>query len=66
MIHVSRKNLDKFYKHLKQESKKNTANCNAKLLLFVYAIECGLKSLLLKRKQIKDTYKFVQNEGGKV
>ena len=63
MIHVSRKNLDKSYKHLKQESKKNTANGNAKLLLFVYAIECGLKSLLLKRKQIKDTYKFVQNEG---
>jgi len=60
MIHVSQKNLDKSYKHLKQESQKNTANGNAKLLLFVYAIECGLKSLLLKKKHIKDTYKFVQ------
>ncbi len=65
MIHVSQKNLDKSYKHLKQESKKNTANGNAKLLLFIYAIECGLKSLLLKRKQIKDTYKFMQDGGEK-
>ncbi len=65
MIHVSQKNLDKSYKHLKLESAKNTHNGNAKLLLFVYAIECGLKSLLLRRKQIKDTYKFIQAEGDK-
>lgn len=60
MIHVSQKNLDKSYNHLKQEARKNTANGNAKLLLFVYAIECGLKALLLRRKHIKDTFKFVQ------
>ncbi len=63
MIHVSQKNLDKSYRHLKQQCKRNLSGSNAKLLLFLYAIECGIKALLLKRKNIKDTFKLLQNEG---
>lgn len=64
MIHVSQKKLDNSYRHLKQESRKTTAGSNAGLLLFVYAIECGVKSLLLKRQHLTDTYKLSMNEGG--
>lgn len=63
MIHVSQKNLDKSYRHLKQECQKNHSGSNGKFLLFIYAIECGIKALLLKRKNIKDTFKLLQNEG---
>ncbi len=63
MIHVSQKNLDKSYRHLKQECQKNSSGSNAKLLLFIYAVECGMKALLLKRKNIKDTFKLLKNEG---
>lgn len=63
MIHVSQKNLDKSYRHFKQECKKNHPTSNAKLLLFIYAIECGIKALLLKRKNIKDTFKLQAHEG---
>ncbi len=63
MIHVSQKKLDNSYRHLKQESRKNTAGSNSKLLLFVYAIESGVKALLLKRKYLTDTYKLSKNEG---
>ncbi len=65
MIHVSQKNLDKSYRHLKQECQRNRSGSNAKLLLFIYAIECGLKALLLKRKKRKDTFKLRENEGTK-
>ncbi|WP_024336737.1 hypothetical protein [Desulfotignum balticum] len=63
MIHVSQKKLDNSYRHLKQECLKNSAGSNARLLLFVYAIECGVKALLLKRKHLTDTYKLSMNEG---
>ncbi|SLM31717.1 hypothetical protein MTBBW1_410072 [Desulfamplus magnetovallimortis] len=63
MIHVSQKKLDKSYRHLKQECKKNHTDSNAKLLLFIYAIECGIKALLLKRKNMADTFVLQNNEG---
>jgi len=63
MIHVSQKKLDKSYRHLKQEYKKNSSGSNAGLLLFVYAVESGVKALLLKRKHITDTFKLWKNEG---
>jgi hypothetical protein len=63
MIHVSQKKLDKSYRHLKQECKKNSPGSNAKLLLFIYAVESGVKALLLKRRHITDTFKLLQNEG---
>jgi hypothetical protein len=63
MIHVSQKKLDKSYRHLKQEYKKNSPGSNAGLLLFVYAIESGVKALLLKRKNMIDTFKLQKNEG---
>ena len=63
MIHVSQKKLDKSYRELKQECLRNSPGSNAKLLLFIYAIESGIKALLLKRKNIADTFKLQQNEG---
>ena len=62
MIHVSQKKLDKSYRHLKRECKKNSPGSNAKLLLFIYAVESGIKALLLKRKHITDTFKLWKNE----
>ncbi|MEA1967074.1 MAG: hypothetical protein U9N77_02485 [Thermodesulfobacteriota bacterium] len=63
MIHVSRKKLDKSYRHLKRESEKNSPGSNAKLLLFIYAVESGIKALLLKRKHLTDTFKLWKNDG---
>ena len=63
MIHVSQKKLDKSYRQLKQASDKSYADGNAKLLLFIYAIECGIKALLLKRKNMADTFALQKNEG---
>lgn len=62
MIHVSQKNLDKSYRHLMQECGKNSPGTNAKMLLFIYAVECGIKALLLKRKNIKDTFKIPEDQ----
>ncbi len=62
MIHVSQKRLAKSYRHLKQEYKRNSSGSNAGLLLFIYAIESGVKALLLKRKNIIDTFKLQKNE----
>ncbi|SMC87259.1 hypothetical protein SAMN02746065_11313 [Desulfocicer vacuolatum DSM 3385] len=62
MIHVSQKKLDKSYRHLRQECEKNTPGSNAKLLLFIYAIESGVKALLLKKKHITDTYKLSKDK----
>jgi hypothetical protein len=54
MLHVSSKELEEaFRRHA--ESGDGDASNDSKLLLQVYAVECGLKRLLLKKRGVHST-----------
>lgn len=61
-IHVSNRQLrDAFRRH--HASGRNGADmADAHLLLLVYAVECGLKELLLRRRGIKNTSKLDRDD----
>lgn len=57
MIHVSWKELQKAFRTHYSESKKIKEGISCNLLLF-YAVECGLKSLYMKKLKLTSTAKI--------
>lgn len=61
MLPVSHKELDKAFRRHKTSGDGDLAN-DSKLLLLVYAAECGLKRVLLERRNQKSTARLADDD----
>lgn len=57
MLHVSPAELEKAFRRHVSSGQGDAAN-DSKLLLLVYAVECGLKRLLLRQRGLKSTHRL--------
>ncbi len=58
LVHASSEQLAKAFRHHCVNARTLNEHTNSQLLLFIYAIECGLKHLLLNKRGQKTTVKL--------